>query len=206
MKKFYTCIPLQVGGMTPYLYESAGNQALATGRKTAFPILAAVEGHCAPGEAFRVIALGTDVEVVRRNLDVLRAELETLDREKGLKGELVPVLVPDDSSAVRQARTFQALIAHAEAGDELFACMTYGTKPMSTALMMAVQYAYRVKENSVIACVVYGEIVRKGEDRSLWRGVIHDMTGLIRLDELVWRLAERGVQDPGAAIDAVLSL
>lgn len=206
MKKFYTAIPLQVGGLVPYLYEPRGNEILRTNRKTAFPILAAAEGYCKKGEEFQLIAVGTDVPVIRENLEYLRHELEQLNQDRGLQGKLIPVLVPDDSSVATQAATFQKLIEYAEEDDELFACMTYGTKPLSTALMMAVQYAYRVKKNTIISCVVYGEVQRESTDQTQWTGILHDMTALIRLDELVWRLAERKVQNPKAAIDAILSL
>jgi hypothetical protein len=84
--------------------------------------------------------------------------------------------------------------------------MTYGTKPLSTAVMMAVQYAYRVKQNTSISCIVYGQIDRPSKDPETWNAKVYDMTALVQLDEIVRVLADRGVANPKEAIDSILSL
>ena len=85
-------------------------------------------------------------------------------------------------------------------------CITFGTKPLSMAVRMAVQYAYRVKRNTSISCIVYGQIDRPSRDPSTWRAYVYDETALVRLDEIVRVLADRGVADPGAVISSVLAL
>lgn len=102
--------------------------------------------------------------------------------------------------------TFQKLISYAQEDDELFACITFGTKPLSIAVRMAVQYAYRVKKNTSISCIVYGQIDRPGSDRSTWCAYVYDETALVQLDEVVRMLADRNVQDPKGTIDAILNL
>ena len=72
--------------------------------------------------------------------------------------------------------------------------------------MMAVQYAYRVKKQTTISCIVYGQIQRPERDRSTWTGRVYDMTALVQLDEIVRMLADRGVEDPKAVIDSVQCL
>ena len=79
-------------------------------------------------------------------------------------------------------------------------------KPLSIAVRMAVQYAYRVKKNTSISCIVYGQIDRPGSDRSTWRAYVYDETALVQLDEVVRMLADRNVQDPKGTIDAILNL
>ena len=69
------------------------------------------------------------------------------------------------------------------------------------ALRMAVQYAYRVKENTSIACIVYGEV-----NRAAGTTRIYDETALVQLDEIVRLLAERGVSDPGSVIGNLVQL
>lgn len=205
MKKFFTVIPLQkAGGLNPHLYRAVGNTALQMERATCFPVLTAVSGYAMPGEDFRLIAVMTDTEDGRRNCGLLRAELEQLCAEKGLvcQGiEIVPA--PMDERVSTHVATFQKLIDLVEDDDELFACMTFGTKPLSTAVQMAVQYAYRVMRNTSISCIVYGQIDRTGGSE---KAFVYDMTALVQMDEIVRVLAGRGVKDPKTMIDRILTL
>lgn len=208
MKKFFTVIPLQVPGMlSRYRYEPVGNTRLGMEEETSFPILTAVHGYAQPGEPFQVVAVVADSEVGRANCQALRQELEALCGKYGLTcAGVEEVTVPSNESVSAHAATFQKLIAYAEDEDELFACITFGTKPLSIAVRMAVQYAYRVKRNTSITCIVYGQIDRPSRDASTWRAYVYDETALVRLDEIVRVLADRGVGDPGAVIQRVLSL
>lgn len=208
MKKFFTVIPLQVPGqLSRYRYEPVGNTRLGMEEETSFPILTAVHGYARPGEPFRVIAVVADSEVGRANCQALREELEALCEKYGLTcAGVEEVTVPSDESVSAHAATFQKLISYAEDEDELFACITFGTKPLSMAVRMAVQYAYRVKRNTSITCIVYGQIDRPSRDMSTWRAYVYDETALVRLDEIVRVLADRGVADPGAVIQRVLAL
>lgn len=210
MKKFYSIISMQPGldqETSAYLYQAVGNTKLQLDHKTRFPIITALEGYTQPGEEVAVIAVVSDMELGRRNLELFRREVEEVCRKKQLSCTGVQVVtVPTDDRVATHVATFQKLLDFAADGDELFSCMTYGTKPMSTALMMAVQYAYRVKENTTISCIVYGQIFRPGDDRSNWTASVYDMTALVQLDEIVRVLADRGVENPKAVIDSILAL
>lgn len=205
MKKFFAAIPLQ-GKLDSYQYQAVGNTLLQMDTATCFPILTAINGYVQPGEEFRLIAVMTNTEDCRRNRDTLQQELAQLCERKGLicpKG-LEIVIVAEDEQVSTHVATFQKLIDLVDDDDELFACMTYGTKPLSTAIQMAVQYAYRVKSNASITCIVYGQVVRvRGEVKGSY---VYDMTALIQLDEIVRVLADRGVANPKETIDRILSL
>ena len=205
MKKFFTSIPLQKQGkLGNYHYEAVGNALLDMEGKTSFPILAAVQGYVEPGEHFRLVAVTPDTEDGRRNLEALRAELSALCADKGIVCEngveLVPA--PADEKVSSHVSTFQRLIDFVEDEDELFACLTYGTKPQSMALLMGVQYAYRVKKNTSLGCIVYGQIDRNEGERAY----IYDETALVQLDEITRILADRRVENPKAVIDSLLKL
>ena len=103
--------------------------------------------------------------------------------------------------------TFQKLIDLMEDDDELFACTTYGTKPQAQAVMMAVQYGYRIKHNTSISCIVYGEIARRNPDSNTWSTAkVYDVTALTQMDEIVRVLADRKVADPKSMIEHILNL
>lgn len=206
MKKFITAIPLQrQGGLIPHRYRAADNVKLQMDTKTCFPILTAVSGYAVPDEDFRLIAVMTDTEDGRRNCDVLCRELERLCAEKCLvcsQGvEVIPIGTEEGVHA--HVSIFQKLLEYVDDDDELYLCITFGTKPLSQAMLTAVRYAYRVKYNASISCIVYGQIDRSaGEEKA----AVYDMTALIQLDEIVRLLAERKVADPKQFIDRILDL
>ena len=109
--------------------------------------------------------------------------------------------MPFDDSVSAIVHVFQELINRTDDEDELFACITFGSKPMPLALVMALQYAYRIKSNVVIECVVYGQIDRSGNKPT---ARIYDVTALVQLDEIVRLLAERGVVDPESALKQIV--
>ncbi len=209
MKKFITVIPLQVQGqLRRYHYQAVDNSRLQMDGPTSFPILAAVNGYVQPGEEFRLLAIAADSEDGRRNCAVLRDELERLCRTKGCPcPQIETIPAPADEGVAAQIAAFQRLIACVEDDDELFVCVTYGTKLLSQVTLMAVQYAYQAKKNTSISCVVYGQIDRSGgQEPERWTARIYDETALLQLGEIVRVLVQRGTADPRAAVDEILSL
>ncbi len=209
LKKFFTAGPLQaatdeLGTLT---YQAVGNRKLQMDAETSFPILTAVNGYVQPGETFRLIAVMQDTPAGRHNCNRLNLQLEELCRRRGFvwPGEVDTVIVPQDDKVSTHTATFQKLLDFVDDDDELFCCMTFGTKPLSQAMLLAVQYAYRVKRNTSISCIVYGT-VDHSKPKPWKDGFVYDMTALIQLDEVVHMLAERGVSDPKAALDGLLSL
>ena len=209
MKKFFSVIPLQSKDkLDSYCYKAMENKRLAMEEKTAFPIMTVINGYLEPGETSQVIVVLTDIENVRRNYPRFLDELQQLCERKGLvQPEIKEVVVPLDDSVNAQIDLFQKLIEYTEDGDELFACITYGDKPISMAVRMAVQYAYRVMQNTTIDCIVYGQIDRSaGSDRSLWTGKVYDETGLVRLDEIVRLMADQKVANPKGILRDIFAL
>ncbi len=205
MKKFFTVIPLQPEGkLNPCHYEAVGNSKLQMEEETRFPILPAINGYTEQGEKILVIAVTEENnDDCRRNRAFLEEEIDELCTKKGIRTEIRDVFISAEQKVSAHAETFRKLIDYVEDDDELFACMTYGTKPVSKALMMALQYAYRVKKNASISCLVYGQMDRRVNPPKTY---VYDETALLQLDELVRVLADRGTADPKAAIDAVLSM
>lgn len=210
MKKFYTVISLQTNlddELSAYQYQAVENSRLQLDHKTRFPIITALEGYTQPGEEIAVIAVVPDMDIGRRNLELFRREVADVCEKKQIPcPDIQVVTVPTDDRVANHVETFQKLLDFAADDDELFCCMTYGTKPLSTALMMAIQYAYRVKKNTTISCIVYGQIMRPGKDAHTWSGKVYDMTALVQMDEIVRVLADRGVENPKAVIDQILTL
>ena len=207
MKKFITVVPLQPEGkLDCYHYGAVGNPRLEMEEKTSFPILTALQGYVEPGEHSQLIALRTENDNARRNFAILEGEVQALCQNRGLEvPEIVVLDIPEDEAVSTHVDTFRKLIDLLGDGDELFGCLTYGTKPLSEVVRIAIQYAYRVKDNTSISGLVYGHVIRTGE-RSQWYGQVQDETALLRLDEIVRMLADQGVKNPGNVLDTLLAL
>ena len=209
MKKFITSMALQAGRFDAYCYEAVGNSKLQMETEVHFPILTAISGYAQEGEEIRVFVVTSQTPPQVKNQALLEEELHALCQAKGFhcpRG-LELVVIPNDQQVDAHLETFQKLIDLMEDDDELFACATYGTKPQAQAVMMAVQYGYRIKHNTSIGCIVYGEIARRNPDSNTWSTAkVYDVTALTQMDEIVRVLADRKVADPKSVIEHILNL
>ena len=198
MKKFFTSVPLQVGdGLIAVRYEAADNSRLQMEEETCFPIMTAINAYVRPGEAFAVVAVIPDSDAGRTNFRRLGEEIKALCARKGCPLPRIQELTyAEDQKVSAMADLFLKITEQTEDGDELYACMTFGTKPVSTALLLAVQYAYRAKKNVTIDGVVYGEIRRPDADRAGWTAMVYDETGLVQLSETIRLMAAAGAKNP----------
>ena len=153
MKKFITVVPLQKDGqLKKYVYRAMGNSRLQLDTAVSFPILTAMHGYLEPGERSKLVALWQDTEDGRRNLRILREQMEEVCAKRNLAlPELDSVKIGMEDTVSTHADNFRKLIDRVEDDDELFACITFGTKPASQTVLMAVQYAYRIKRNASIS-------------------------------------------------------
>lgn len=211
MKKFFTSITLQdpekVREAYKYCYKAVGNRKLDMKRKTAFPILTAVNGYLKQNEPYQVIAITEDSDKGRANLENFKNELRSIcDERHFLYVEPQAVFVGKSQEVSAHCETFLRLVSCVADDDELFACITFGTKPQSVIVRMAVQYAYRVKSNTSIQCILYGQIDRPSSDPSTYQAYVYDETALVQMDEMVRLLVERGVTDPTDVLRELLGM
>lgn len=208
MKVFITFSPQQEEGKLHLShYVPQGNARLEYGQ-TRFPIMPVINGYTEPGEQIRVILLVQDYDCCRNNERYFREELEALFREKGLRsgarteGALYDRLdVPFDDAVTSHIQTFQTLIDNISDGDDIHACITYGSKPVPMVEMMAMRYARQVKKDTYISCIVYGQY-----DRAQGITTIYDETALVHLDDIVRVLAQYGDADPKRTLDKIIAL
>lgn len=206
MKTFFTIIPLQGKyDLECCCYQAVDNQDLQMDTATCFPIMTALHAYAKPGEELRIVAVLSNVENCETNLKKFREEVADMSRKIGFtypRGIEV-VAAPADAGVRSHIETFQRLIEVVEDNDKLYACMTFGTKPLSQILIMAIQYAYRLLDNASISCLVYGRIDRDG---SVFKGAyVNDMTALIQMDEITRLLAEHKVKNPRTVIEKIIS-
>lgn len=203
MKIFFTIIPLQgKKDLEPQQYLAVDNAALQMEKPTCFPIMTALHAYAKAGEEVRIVAILSAVQNCESNLEKFRAEAAEMSREIGFiypRGVEV-VNAPADAGVRSHIATFQRLIELVSDQDEMYACMTYGVKPLSQILIMALQYAYRLLDNASIGCLVYGRL-----DWETKKSYVNDMTALVQLDEITRLLAANKVKEPRAVLEQIFS-
>lgn len=200
MKVFITFSPQQER-LSGFEYEPQENERLAYG-KTCFPIIPAINGYAVPGEPFRVILVVQDYEFCQNNAAVFHQELRALCEEKGLTCQEVRELhVPFDDQVSSQREIFLALTDAIRDGDDIHACITYGSKPASTTELMVLRFARQLRKNTYISCIVYGQVnFKKGEAK------LYDETALVNLDDIIRVLAQSGTPEPEKVLKNLIKM
>lgn len=200
MKKFITGISLQPEGqLKKNIYEAVDNHKLQYDKEISFPVLAIMNGYVEKGEEVKLLVIKQKHEYADANYKIFQQEVKVFEEEKGCKCEIVLVEPEYDDSTTEQLHTFSELIGHIEDEDELYACMTYGSKPMPVMEMMVLNYAYRARKQTMVGCIAYGQ-----RDFAENKMKIYDMTNLFMVDEIVRKVADMKLEDPLKFIRTVL--
>ena len=200
MKKFITTVPFQPENkLKKQVYKAMENQKLQYDKEVSFPVLPLLHGYVEQGEQIQLIVIKHEQENTDRNFEVMKEQIAEFEKEQGCQCNIKVITVPYNDLIDTQLHTFGSLIDEVEDEDELYACMTYGTKPIPLVEMMALNYAYRAKNNTKIGCITYGQIdFGTGEAR------IYDMTPLFYMDDIVTKVAGMHVKNPAEVIKKIL--
>lgn len=186
--------------LNEHIYTPADNPDLAYGAAH-FPAIPLFNAYVEEEETVEVITITYDIPECHRNIKLLEEEIAAVCTAKHASYSLDSIEVPFDDSIEAILNVYQQLIKRLTDGDDLFADITYGSKPMPIVLTMALQYAYRTLANVSIECVVYGQISHHKEPKE---AKIYDVTALVQLDEIVSLIADSNVADPAAAISKII--
>lgn len=200
MKTFLSFVPRQKKeALKETVYEPAENPALAYG-KTHFPIIPVINAYAQPGETICMLLVVEEYENCRENAKVFQAEFQALCEKKGLIcPEITVISVPYDDSVTTQITAFQKLTEQIRDDADLYACITYGSKPAPIVELMALRYARQLKKDTYIACVVYGQY-----DHNQGKAVLYDVTALARLDDMMRVLIDSNMPDPQKMLSRIL--
>ena len=92
--------------------------------------------------------------------------------------------------------------------DEIYSCITYGTKPVPMVQMMAMRYAFHVKKNVFIGMIVYGKGHGKKQNENAENKVdifdIYDMTSLFYIDDLSEKFSRMGIENPENILSSLI--
>lgn len=202
MKKFITTIPLQGRGeLSSSVYQAVGNPVLQYNKEIAFPIIAVMNAYVKEGEEVEVLAIKQNHERTNRNYEIFQEQLKEFEENKNCKCKISLISIPYEELVDTHLYTFEQLIEKMEHGDELYACMTYGTKMVPIVEMLALNYACRVLDKTSLGCVVYGQL-----DHETGKMKIFDISSLLLMDEIVRRISSLKPANPIGYIKTLLDI
>ena len=206
MKKFITYVSMQPRqGLSKVKYIPVDNEDIKSDIQTFFPVSVLIESYAGEGEDISVICImEEDNEDIRINYESLKNEIMAICSPKRVTADFIPVFTDKQEDASSHLKLFGDLINYISDNDEIYACCTYGTKPIPVLEMMAINYGYRVRDNVSVKTIVYGKVDREnGEVKGAY---LYDITSLFYMNQLVNTLAEQKVKDPDKMMKSILGL
>lgn len=213
MKKFIMTAPLQEH-LSQVEYKTVDNTLLEFNQTTCFPLIPLINAYVNEDEEIELLVLchkghmdqhGTYKNPSERNYEILIQEVEALKEKKHFHYTIQKIEMEYNECIQEHLNNFEHLIEHIEDNDELYACMSYGTKAIPIIEMMALNYAYRAMHNTHITCIVYGATVFDKESK-ITEAKIYDMTPLFYMDEIVRKVADMKLENPLETIHQILEL
>ena len=201
MKKFFTSVPFQAS-LSKVVYRPVGDAKLVYEKAHSLPILNVINNYTEKGEAIEVIFLVGENDNIRRNLESVKSSLDELVNEKELQCRIEYVYYRDSDDIPVMLGLYGKLIRLCSDDDEIYSCITYGTKPVPIVQMMAMRYAFHVKKNVFIGMIVYGKAF--GDKVNKDAADIYDMTSLFYIDDLSEKFSRMGVQDPEKVMESLI--
>lgn len=209
MKHFITAISLQPKDLSKVIYENIENaDHLDNDKAFTHPILIPIK-NLSKGEKIRVTVIITDNDSCRRNYDTFSKELKALSEETGFEfGEIEEIQIAYEESSKKHLDCFEKIIESIGENDEIIADLTYGNKPTSIAIQLALTFSYLYETNTVVKALTYGELdhSKKPVDGEPRQGFIYDVSALFYMNSIMAEMTSAKPGDPLGFIKALLGI
>ncbi len=202
MKKFITVISMQPSDKFNAVHYSAqeGDTLLENDIKTHYPILIAIRNTVIKREKIAVNIVVTDnCEYVPKNKDTFMEELNEARDEIGFEYELKEIHTSMKETSDKHLELFEDIIKSIDKDDELYTDVSYGEKPTPMVMMMVLNYAYDLCENTDIKAVIYG-----AKNHATGTTEVYDVTSLFYMNSVIQKLSSIKPADPLGFIRNVL--
>lgn len=160
MKHFITAISLAKDLKTTVYKNAESVEFLETDREFSHPILVPIQNLAESGEKIKVTVILTSKTspFVKQNYEHFVGELNRLRDEIGFDyGEINLIEASYDESSSKHLKLFESIINSIGSDELITADVTYGNKPTSMALQLALTYSYLYGDNTAVKALVYGE-------------------------------------------------
>ena len=145
MKHFITAISLAKDLKTTVYKNAESVEFLETDREFSHPILVPIQNLAESGEKIKVTVILTSKTspFVKQNYEHFVGELNRLRDEIGFDyGEINVIEASYDESSSKHLKLFESIINSIGSDELITADVTYGNKPTSMALQLALTYSY----------------------------------------------------------------
>lgn len=193
MKKFIMVCPLQ--NTKVIKYNVGNNKKLKYDKKTRFPIIPVINTYAEKNETIKLIVICTEYSSTDSNLHNLYNEITELEKEKSITCEIVKIQLPYKETIDIHYKLFSNLIQQVKQDDELYACISYGSKPTINIVSMTLQYGHQVVKNTKVRCIVYGQFDFNEQDVDK-QATIYDITSMFYMEQTLKRLAKVQLENP----------
>ena len=214
-KKFIFTSPLQRELKNAY-YESKRSEVLKNELPSSFPIIIAMNAYVEEGDEIKIVPIITDDPdgFAKMNFESFKNELDQLAAAKKFSysfeqesdGEKLDlhIYTPYDETISDHLALYSNLITRVCDDEIIYADTTFGTKPTSIIVQMALNCAYKLRKNTKIGAIVYGAITVR--DTEPQKGFIHDVSPLFFMDAISNRMAQIKVENPVERIKNILAI
>lgn len=168
-------------------YPSDGGKRISR-----FPLIAMINGYCQPNDTIKVITIIDSGEPTENVVSQLHKDLGIVCEEKCLTLNYVALHSDDSSDAESKFDLLKELIPHIT-GDEIFADLTWASVLQSTVINMALTFADKCKKIPV-GCII-----------KFSANVIHDITALYHMNNIVNMMGSGDIKDPEGAMLALIA-
>ena len=208
-KKFIFTSPYQKEGELRKVTYKAGENSILEYGETSFPIIPVINGYVEKGEKIEIVCIVTEhsdrstkYPNAAKNYEYFKKEIENLAKEKEFICVLAePICTPYSENIKNHLNLYASLISSVGDNEIIYADLTYGTKPFPIVEMMALNYAYKLKKNTDIGCIVYGSY-----DPVTGVSEINDVSPLFFMDAISNTMAELRLENPAEKIKALLEI
>ena len=203
MKKFITYISRQPKGkLNKGIYKAEGNAKLQTDYAVHFPVVTMMHGYVEDGENVELLLIYDRAnDCFEDNKNALNDDMDQLKQRKQFDCKVTEIEVSENELARDHLNAFMSLIKHLNDDDELYVCCTFGSKPTPIVQMMAVNFAYKIRRNLAVNCIVYGRVDHHKDPNAFW---VYDITSLFFMTQVAGRLADQGIENPEAILSQIM--
>lgn len=200
-KVFITTVPEQPAGkLKAYVYY-ANQEDIRMDSETEYPIFNVLENEHGDEHELTLIAIKQDGENFDYNYEILKTDISEFEKKHNEKINLVLINRGKEETNDVYTDLFNKLAKAIPDNCNIFADITYGTKPGYSIIFAAMTYARRLKFNIDIDKVVYGKIFW-GEDRAK----IYDITQLFYINYLIEDIANACKDNPKEVADILFGI
>jgi hypothetical protein len=208
MKKVFVTAVAQQFKFTPALYQT-DNAELKSNREEHYPIFNALENTIEPDDDIEFIIIKLPCEKLDENFMVLKERVAEFEAAHKTTITLTTIERGLEETENEHIILFNALTDALPKNCDIYADITYGTKPTPMIVFAALRFVSAVRPNTDVRLIVYGQIEKWKKDETgdnvPYIAHIYDITRLLRIISITENLTQLGGSDVEGAVKMLLN-